>query len=193
MGETDLHRRVMVDLIAVLEQFYAGQKVYVSGNLLLFYEPGNKRRHVSPDVLITKGLQPGPRKNYILWQEGLPPNVVIEVTSESTRNEDLKKKFEIYRDVMRVAEYFLFDPYAEFLTPPLQGFRLESGRYIPIAPTGGRLLSAQLDLELEARGESLRLFDRRTGEVLLTPTEMHERDAEEIYRLRAELERQRQR
>ena len=45
MGETDLHRRVMFDLIESLTMFYAGQKVYVSGNLLLFYEPGNKRRH----------------------------------------------------------------------------------------------------------------------------------------------------
>ena len=90
MGESDLHRQVMFDLIGALENYYAGQQVYVSGNLLLFYEPGNKRKHLSPDVLVTKGLRPGLRLNYILWQEGRAPNFVIEVTSASTRREDLE-------------------------------------------------------------------------------------------------------
>ncbi len=182
MGETDLHRRIMIDVIGALEQFYAGQQVYVSGNLLLFYEPENRRKHVSPDVLVTKGLKPGLRLNYILWQEGLPPNVVIEVTSKSTRKEDIEKKFEIYRDVIRVAEYFVFDPYSEYLDPPLQGYRLADGRYDAITLVNGRLACEQLDLELEGQKEALRLYDRRTSQPLLTPRE-------EVERLRSELQR----
>ena len=56
MAETDLHRDVMFDLIETLkERFAADPLTYVSGNILLFYEPGNKRRHVSPDVLVVLG------------------------------------------------------------------------------------------------------------------------------------------
>jgi Uma2 family endonuclease len=181
LGETDLHREVMVDLIATLEQFYEGQKVYVSGNLLVHCVPGNKRRHVAPDVLVTKGLQPGSRKNYILWQEGSPPNVVFEVTSASTRTEDLTTKFEIYQDQIRIPEYFLFDPEADYLQPPLQGFRLLDAKYVPIAATANRLVSEQLGLELETSGHSLRLYDRESGRRLLTPRE-------ELAQLRAEVE-----
>src|SRR4051812_34348397 len=51
MGETDLHRNDMMDVIRVLEGHFAAEpNVYVTGNLLLFYERGNRRRHVSPDA-----------------------------------------------------------------------------------------------------------------------------------------------
>lgn len=105
MGETDLHRGVMVAAIDTLKMYYAAQSVYVSGNILLYYRPGNKRRRVSPDVMVVKGLQQRDRDNYLLWEEGKAPNVVIEVTSESTREEDLQDKLEIYRDEIGVAEY----------------------------------------------------------------------------------------
>src|SRR5256885_1547877 len=46
MAETDLHRDEMVDLIAMLREFFAGRRVYVSGNLLVFYVPGRRQRQV---------------------------------------------------------------------------------------------------------------------------------------------------
>ena len=53
MGETDLHRQDMVDVIDTLSDRYAAQTdVYVTGNLLLFYEEGNRRKHISPDVFM---------------------------------------------------------------------------------------------------------------------------------------------
>ena len=85
MGETDLHRDVMVSAIESLKLFYAGQRVYVSGNILLCYRPGDRRRHVSPDVLVVKGVEQRDRENYLVWEEGQAPHVVIEVTSRSTR------------------------------------------------------------------------------------------------------------
>lgn len=193
LGETDYHRRVIIDLIGALEQYYAGQQVYVSGDLLLFYEPGNRRRHVSPDVLVTKGLQLGDRLNYILWEEGVPPNMVIEVTSKTTRREDLEGKFEIYRDKVRVAEYFLFDPLGDYMRPQLQGYRLRGGEYVPIRPTRGRLVCKQLGLELEQQKGSLRLFDQQTGRPLLSPREQAEEareqaEQERLARAQAEAE-----
>ena len=58
MGETDLHRNIMFASIESLKLHYAGQQVYVSGNILLFYQPGNRRRHVSPDVQGLRSSQP---------------------------------------------------------------------------------------------------------------------------------------
>lgn len=185
MGETDLHRRVMFDLIETLSAFYEGQQVYVLGNILLFYRPGNKRRHVSPDIMVVKGLDSKLRKNYLLWQEGLPPNIVMEITSESTRDEDIEDKFEIYRDEIGVAEYFLFDPYNEYLKPQLQGWRLKNREYLPIEPSTDRFFSEQLGLQLQADGTFLRLIDPRTNKRLPTPQEIR-RESEEMQRQAAE-------
>ncbi|MBI4607234.1 MAG: Uma2 family endonuclease [Planctomycetes bacterium] len=188
MGETDLHRRRMNDAIETLELYYEGRKVYVTGNILVFYEPGNRRKHVSPDVMVVKGVEPRERDNYLLWEERKAPNVVIEVTSKSTKEEDLDEKHEIYRDVIKVKEYFLFDPRSEYLDPPLQGRRLVSGRYVRIRPIKGRLPSLELGLHLEKQGRKLRFYDPRKGEWLLTPRELSQR-AEAEWR-RAEAERQ---
>ena len=191
-GETDLHRMVMVQAIDVLTRYYAGQPVYVSGNLLLYYEQFNKRRHLSPDVLVTKGIPPGSRPYYLLWDEGAPPNLVIEVTSASTRSEDLDQKLQLYRDVILVREYFLFDPLGEYLVPPLQGYRLEAGAYVPIAPLNGRLPSLETGLYLEKVDAQLRFYNPATSSWLLSTAEHLEQSTEEIARLRQELENLRQ-
>src|SRR5262245_53549214 len=103
MAETDWHRDLMVAEIDVLQRYYAGlPNVYVSGNLLIFYEPGNKRRHISPDVFVVKGVPSFQRPNYLVWEEGKGPDFVLELTSSSTRNEDLKKKFLLYQDTLKV-------------------------------------------------------------------------------------------
>ena len=47
---------------------------------------------------------------------------------------------------MQVAEYFLFDPRGEYLSPALQGYRLIEGQYVPIEPVSGRLPSVELGL-----------------------------------------------
>src|SRR5687767_9121508 len=66
MAETDHHRDQMVDAIQVLEHRYADQTdVYVSGNLLIYYEEGNKRKHVSPDVFVAFGV-PKRKRLYFL-------------------------------------------------------------------------------------------------------------------------------
>jgi Uma2 family endonuclease len=195
MAETDLHRRDMIDAIQELEDYFAGQpRVYVSGNLLLYYEEGNPKKHVAPDVLVALDVPKEPnREYYLVWKEGKAPDFVAEITSKSTKREDQKKKLAIYRDILRVSEYILFDPRAEYLKPPLQGFRLVGGDYVPIEPVAGRLPSAILGLHLERDGERLRLFDPATGEYLLTRLERQEaaeRRAEDERR-RAEDERRR--
>jgi Uma2 family endonuclease len=179
MAETDQHRDLMNRLIETLKRHFAGQeRVYVSGNLLLFYEPGNRRRHVSPDVFVVKGVPNHDRPNYLLWEEHKGPNVVIEITSSSTRREDQETKFRLYRDTLRVKEYFLFDPLGDYLEPPLQGYRLRGGQYQKVRLVQGRLPSRTLGLHLERSGANLRLYDPVTESWLPTDKELADRGAE---------------
>jgi Uma2 family endonuclease len=172
MAETDWHRDLMAILIETLKIYYAAQpRVYVSGNLLLFYERGNRRRHVSPDVFVVKGVAKHNRPNYLLWEER-SPDVVIELTSSSTRREDLETKYRLYRDTLKVKEYFLFDPRGDYLDPPLQGHRLRGGQYHAIRAVAGRLPSRALGLHLERAGEELRLYDPVAHGWLPTPQEL---------------------
>jgi Uma2 family endonuclease len=176
MAETELHLLLMFDIVQMLRDYLAGRPdVYVGGNLLLFYQKGNRRKHVAPDIFVSLGVaKEPPRDNYLVWEERKGPDLVIEITSKSTKREDEKKKFLIYRDILKVTEYFRFDPTEDYLNPPLQGFRLALGDYVPIEPVAGRLHSEVLGLHLEREGTKLRLFDPATGEYLLTRLEARE-------------------
>ena len=204
MTETDVHLILMLTLIPTLRDFFLPRpRVYVGGNMLVFYERGNPRKHVSPDVFVVPGVpnhRHHLRNNFLIWKEGKAPQVVIELTSRSTRKEDVETKFALYRDVLKVREYFLFDPRAEYLRPPMQGYRLRAGNYVPIKPVGGRLPSRVLGLHLERDGQSLRLWNPAAGQWLLTPEEPRDQEAEarrqaeaEVERLRREIEELRRR
>jgi Uma2 family endonuclease len=194
MAETELHLLDMIDIIQLLRGRYANHtNVYVGGNLLLFYEEGNRRKHVAPDAFVALDVsKEPPRDHYLVWKEGKGPDLVLEITSKSTRREDETKKRGIYRDILKVTEYFLFDPTEDYLDPPLQGFRLVMGEYVSIEWVDGRLPSEVLGLHLERDDTRLRLFDPKTGAYLLTPIEAQqvaERRADEERRLADEQRR----
>jgi Uma2 family endonuclease len=181
MAETDWHRKLMTNLIETLTAFFvAAPRVYVSGNLLVFYEPGNRRRHVAPDVFVVRGVAKHDRPNYLIWRERKAPEFVIELTSSTTRREDVAQKFALYRDVLRVKEYFLFDPFEDYLDPPMQGYRLRKDEYVAIRPVEGRLPSQVVGLHLERCGSELRLWNPKTGLWLPTPKENQARLAEAL-------------
>ena len=204
VAETPVHRENLLQMIEMLRTWYAdNEQVYISGNMFVYYEQGNRRRHVSPDVMVVKGLPRLPeRKCYLVWEEGKAPDLVVEMTSSSTRKEDVKDKFALYRDVLQVKEYVLFDPYGDYLVPPLQGYRLRGGEYHPIKLVKGRLPSKVLGLHFEVDNETLRVYDPEAQLWIPTPREQAEQEAEahrreakarqeaeaEVERLRREVE-----
>ena len=193
MAETDYHRELMSTLIDTLKAYYADDPaVYVSGNLLLFYEEKNKRKHVSPDVFVVPGVPKHLRPNYLLWEEGCGPRFVVELTSSSTRKEDTHKKKTLYQNVLKVREYFLFDPLGDYLKPSMQGWRLVRGVYEEIAEVAGRLPSETTGLHLERDGRILRLWNPETERWLLTPTQQAEeaRERADQARQRADVARE---
>ncbi len=196
MAETPIHRDAMYDSIAMLGAYFADEPdVYVSGNMMMYYVEGNADKSVSPDVFVTRDIPKLPeRETYKLWVEKKGPDVVIEVTSKSTARIDQRWKFGLYRDVLKVREYFMFDPRERTLAGvSLCGYRLIDGQYELIPKSGDRLASEVLGLQLEAAGEELRFYDPAGGVYLPTPEQIREAlERETAARVAAEAQAQRE-
>jgi Uma2 family endonuclease len=200
MGETDLHRYWMNRLYDLLQRRLAGQQAYVGCDLLVYYQEGQPHCFCVPDVFVALGAAPGRRRTYKVWEEGLPPTVVFEVTSASTRREDEVFKPRTYAEI-GIREYFLYDPTADYLSPPLVGYRLTDKAPERIRPDSrGALQSQELGLTLSLEQGQLVLAEAASGQQLLTDAEAAELAAEEfearalaaeaeVRRLREELER----
>ena len=179
MAETQIHGECMMYVTAALRRWFEKHgraDVYVGSNNFLYYERGNPRAVVAPDVYVVLGAPAYPaRDTYMLWNEPKGPDFVLEVTSASTRRDDERRKRDVYA-ALGVKEYFLYDPRAEYLTPPLQGFRLHDGEYraLPavtvLSNRGVAMTSEVLRLELrdEREARMVRLHNRATGEDLPT-------------------------
>ncbi len=111
LGETDAHALETSNLFSTLLMFFRkNTQVYVAMDNFLYYEEGNPKACISPDVYVVKGVSNARRDTYKVWDEqDCVPAVVFEFTSKSSRFLDLGKKKDIC-EKLHVAEYFLFDP-----------------------------------------------------------------------------------
>jgi len=168
LGETDTHRDEIIAAIESLKGRYADRDdVYVAGDLLLYYEQGNPKARFAPDVFVVFGVPKRRRRVYKLWEEGVPPAFVLEVRSKGTWLEDAGNKKALCAR-LGVEEYFQFDPEADYLDPPLQGFRRVGSELRRIEPDENGVFECRT-LGLTLRLEDLRLVlsDAQTGERLL--------------------------
>lgn len=200
IGETDFHITAILYLRQALRHFFRQtEQIYVAADMLFYYEEGNPAAVKAPDVFVVKGISKHDRRIYKLWEEEMAPCTIFEVTSRSTRLEDLGTKRGLY-EMLGVREYFLFDPLDEYLSPRLQGFGLVGEYYQPLALSpDGTLRSQELGVILRPEGTLLRVVDPATGEAVPTLDEAIElAQAEagranaaeaEATRLRAELAR----
>lgn len=197
VAETPVHMEELVYVWEALDdRFEDDPDVFVGANMFFYYRKGDPKAVVAPDGFVVKGVPKLPggvhRRKYMLWTEGgQVPCFALETTSESTQAKD-KEKRTIYAQ-LGVAEYFQFDPFGEYLYPPLQGFHLVKGRYEHVRPNpDGSLLSRTLSVVFRADGIRLRLTDAETGAPLLRRKEIEKarRQAEEKAAAEAEARRQ---
>ena len=193
LAENDVEARAILYAFGALRLRYRDRRsdVYVSADLLIYYEEGNPRVSVAPDVFVVFGVEDHPRMSYKMWEEGKGPDFVLEVASPNTWEEDVREKPGIYAG-LGVQEYFLFDPRGEHLAPRLQGYRLAGGGYerLPAVESIDRTLtltSEVLGLELRTKGEEMRFHDPATGETLLSHGEEHAARWEEAAARRKEV------
>ncbi len=177
MAETDKHRELITELIKSLEDFFADRTdVYVTGNIMVYYESGNTRKSVAPDVMIVSGADKRARRVFKIWEEKTP-DVIFEISSHSTALEDLNRKFRLYQK-LGIQEYYIFDPDYSYLETPLIAFHLSDGEYEEIEIVENKVFSPSLGLEIVNTGETLRLLAPKTGEFLPTREDLKNRIAE---------------
>lgn len=174
MPEGDDQREYLSYATKVLRIFFQDRPdVYVSGNLFIYYEQGNKEANVAPDTFVVFGVGKHNRGSYKVWDEdNQMPQFVLEITSAATASRDRRDKPELYRR-LGVKEYFQYDPTGKYLKPEsLQGKRLRRDEYKEIMATNLSdrvlsLFSEVLHLELRLYPEKgLRFYNPVSGEML---------------------------
>ncbi len=188
MAVSDLHRRILIRTLLVLEAYFAqSPEVYISGDILMYYVEGDPRKSVSPDVLVAFGLGMKLRRSYLVWNEGKVPDFVMEFSSKNTYRKDLGEKMELYAS-LGIPNYFLYDAEGLYLPSPLMGFELVDGSYLPIsADEYGGFHAGALGLDFYVSDVGLGIYDPAAGEWLQTPAESAA-DRAEIAEARAEEE-----
>ena len=195
IAESDTQYIPLEDTYMVLSSHFSDRpEVYVSADLLIYYEMNNPRRRVAPDVLVAMGIPDHPRDNYLVWREGKAPDFVLEIIVNRTQARDAITKRDIYA-AMGVTEYWRYDPTGRYRHPPLIGETLDNrGQYRRLdrsdaydAPQG---YSQVLGLDLCVVGDKFRLFNPMCQTWLLTAVESYaarraaEKQAEEAIRER---------
>jgi Uma2 family endonuclease len=172
MAETLWHRRQMNSLIFNLDNLTVQHpRVYVGGNMLMYYNQHSGWDHVSPDVFVTFDVPRGDRPKWETWKEGGRfADVVFEITSESTYKEDTGKKRLLYAR-LGVQELYLYDP-EHAVRPYFRGYRLVDGELVELSPPANdAYYSPLLGAELRVIGQWLRVIDPATDAPLPIPEE----------------------
>ena len=135
-------RREIYEVIGLLTarftDFDRRPDVFLDTDTNICYDRRNLNIRVAPDVYIAFGVDAEairPRKLYLSWEVGKPPDWALEIASESTRRVDVERKPGIYAHV-GVPEYWRFDPTGDrYYGEPLYGGRLVNGEYQAIELT----------------------------------------------------------
>jgi len=188
MGETAFHVNLILTLYQTLKTFFGGQtNVVVIADMMFYYEEGNPRKVIAPDVMVVKGVKNYSRRVFKLWEEKTP-DVIFEISSKKTWREDLQKKFTLYQE-FGVSEYYIFDPEYNYLKDePLIAYHFKDGEFKEVKVKRGKVFSYALNLEIVDTGETLRLFNPETGKFLPTVEELAD-EANKVESLESEVEK----
>ena len=120
--------------------YLAREDILVAVDLLVYSVGGIRRQEtrVAPDMMVVQGMHAGLRGSYRVWEEGKPPDFVLEVLSTSDHlKEEGHKRREYARMVVR--EYLRYDPRGRTMAHRWGGRRLIGGRLTNEWPPGGGL------------------------------------------------------
>ncbi len=136
---------------------YPPDQIFIASDLNLYYDPKHTLWFKRPDWFAVLGIsrlyqQTELRLSYVVWQEGIDPNVVVELLSPSTEKEDFGQtlreinqpptKWEVYEKILRIPYYIIFDRY----TDNLRVFQNIAGRYQELSISNSRIWLRELEL-----------------------------------------------
>ncbi len=185
MGETSIHIKLVTTFLQTLLLFFREREdVFLSANMNLYYEEGKPNKWYAPDLLIAFGVPNHERSSYQVWKENVFPQVIIEIASDKTWDNDVGKKYKDYEQ-FGVEEYYILDPEFAYLPAPMLAFHRQGERLLSAPVIDGKIFSPRLGLEIARTENSFRLFNPQRGEFLMTLEEA----GTEIEKLKAEIER----
>jgi Uma2 family endonuclease len=168
LAETQEHVSAILFTFGLLGLYLKNQQAVVFADQFLYYIEGNNKARVAPDVMVVFDITKKLYGNYKIWEGKQNPAIIIEVTSAGTKDTDLNFKKMLYEQI-GVTEYWLFDPYGEWITEQLRGYRLNAaGIYEPITNN----CSQVLQLRLEADEYLISFYRLDNGEKLRTLEEL---------------------
>jgi len=160
--------------------------VFVAADLLWYPSEGTPHRCVAPDVMVVFGRPKGDRGSYLQWrEEGVTPQVVVEILSPSNTPEEMEAKLGFYSRY-GVQEYFEYSPSAHVF----RAWTREGETLTPVENAIG-WTSPILGIRFERNAEGELLIVRPDGRVFATYVELN-RQREEADRLRLIAEEQRE-
>ncbi len=192
---------------------YPEDQVLVATDLNIYYDPQHLLWYKRPDWFAAVGVsrlyqQRDMRLSYVMWQEKVPPFVMVELLSPGTEKEDLGQtlrevnqpptKWQVYERIIKIPYYIVFNRY----TDKLQAFKLGSGSYTELELTTSKVWIPEIQLGLGVwegtfsgiRRTWLRWYNE-TGDWILTEAEREKLRADQQQqqaqqeKLRAEQER----
>src|SRR3990172_8464844 len=87
---------------------------FTGGNMFVYYSLSQVRNrdYKGPDFFLVKNVDGArPRLSWIAWEEnGRFPDVIVELLSPTTIEQDLGAKKELYERVFKTSEYYCVDP-----------------------------------------------------------------------------------
>ncbi|UQA59636.1 Uma2 family endonuclease [Polyangium aurulentum] len=186
MGEDTIQRLITELLRPLLERYLAahGIQAFVGADQFIYWEKGNPRATVAPDVYVMPGLpQDLVPRCWKVWRTGVAPSFALEVMSEEDDGKDLEDSPRRY-EALGVKEVIVFDPYVNVASGRMR-FRVhrrnEQGRLVLVQTTNAdRVHSEVLGCFLRAVGQDatlrLRIAVGPAGDELF-PTEAEEERA----------------
>ena len=175
---------------------YTKEEVFIATDLNVYYDPNHIHWYKRPDwfaVLGVPRLYQGQdlRLNYVIWQEGVAPSVVVELIGLGTEQEDLGQdfreayrpptKWEVYERILRVPYYIVFNRYSN----KMNAFENTAGRYRSMNVFDNRVWLSEVGLGIGLWKGSyqdinrlwLRWYDNSL-EWVVTPREKAEKELE---------------
>ena len=121
---------------AVTLAYQEREDYFAGGNMFVYYssEQARNRDYKGPDFFVALNVDgKKERQGWVLWEEGgRYPDVIVELMSPSTANQDQGKKKDLYEQVFKTGHYFIYDTFAP---ESLKGWKLgENFRYQEITP-----------------------------------------------------------
>ena len=168
--EGDFHSGPLRAVQDALRAIFDGRDdMYFASDMGLFFEKGNRRAVVVPDLVVVFGATRRSRNSLKLWEEPNAPDFVMEVISEDSLRNDMDYKPPLYA-ALGVTEYWTFDSLGRIPTPIIARRLTDAGTYeaIPQAPDGS-YHSDVLGFDLRNDPSGLGVRDAATGDSVFDP------------------------